>query len=296
VPQFQRNEACLSCHISSGTLDVPGLFTGSMYPDPTGLPLYGPVFIPDHRSPLWQRWGGWYVTGTHGDMEHHGNATVEDIYHLADIVDPEGQNLTSLEGRFDPSGYLSMESDLVALMVLEHQMYMTNLITRIGWEHRIDSPEGRDLEAGARPPDTRLALDPRDLQVRPFDESVVDLVDYLLFVREEPLTSPIAGTSGFAELFSARGPFDAEGRSLRQLDLQTRLLRYPCSYMIYSDAFEALPAPIKDAIYARMWAVLSGAERGAPYDGLARADRQAIVEILRATKPELPAYFDGPIA
>ena len=295
VPQFERNEACLSCHISGGTMDVPGLFAGSLFPDPTGLPLYAQVFFPDHRSPLWQRWGGWYVTGTHGDMEHHGNAVVEGMHDLASIVDPAGQNLTSLEGRFDPAGYPSAHSDLVALMVLEHQMHMTNLITRIGWEYRIDSPEGRALVASTRVPEFGMAADARDLDVRPLDEAVVDLVDYMLFVDEHRLTNPVIGTAGYAARFSAQGPFDDQGRSLRQLDLQTRLLRYPMSYMVYSDAFDAMPAPVLEAVYARLWAVLSGQVTGRPYDGLARDDRRAIVEILRATKPGLPAYFAQPV-
>jgi hypothetical protein len=118
-----------------------------------------------------------------------------------------------------------------------------------------------------------------------------DLVDYLLFVDEVPLTGRVTGSSGFAEKFSAQGSRDSKGRSLRQLDLERRLMRYPCSYMIYSDAFDALPASAKDVVYKRMWQILSGSENRAPYTRLSLADRQAIVEILRETRKGLPDYF-----
>ena len=108
----------------------------------------------------------------------------------------------------------------------------------------------------------------------------------MLFADEPPLPAPVKGTSGFAERFSAEGPKDAKGRSLRQLDLQTRLLRYPCSYMIYSDAFGALPAPMRAAVYARLADVLSGNDRDPRYARLSAADRRAVLDILRATKPD----------
>jgi hypothetical protein len=124
-------------------------------------------------------------------------------------------------------------------------------------------------------------------------EAAQDFVDYLLFVDEEPLRSPVRGMSGFVEKFSAQGPRDSKGRSLHTLDLQTRLLKYPCSYMIYTEAFDNLPPAAKDAVYARMWQILSGAETGRRYTRLKPADRTAVIEILRETKKDLPAYFKG---
>ena len=105
---------------------------------------------------------------------------------------------------------------------------------------------------------------------------------------EQPLTATIKGTSGFAEQFSAQGPADGRGRSLRQLDLERRLLRYPCSYMIYSAAFGALPPPAREGIYVRMWAVLSGRDTNPKYGRLSADDRRAVMEILRETLPDLP--------
>jgi len=105
------------------------------------------------------------------------------------------------------------------------------------------------------------------------------------------MPAPVKGASAFAEAFSARGPADHQGRSLRQLDLERRLLRYPCSYMIYSAAFDALPNEVKDAVYRRLWQILSGKEMAPRYARLSPADRQTIVEILQETKSDLPAYF-----
>jgi hypothetical protein len=152
---------------------------------------------------------------------------------------------------------------------------MTNLLTRLGWEARI-----ADLRDASR-----------DARIR---ETARELVDYLLFVDEAPFAAAVSGTSGFTEQFPAAGPRDAKGRSLRQLDLEHRLFRYPCSYMIYTAAFDALPVAAKEAVYTRLWEVLSGRDKDRSYDRLSAADRQAIVEILRDTKPGLPDYFAPP--
>jgi hypothetical protein len=123
------------------------------------------------------------------------------------------------------------------------------------------------------------------------DDAAKEVVDYMLFVEEAPLPGPIRGATGFAGQFAAQGPRDRRGRSLRQLDLRTRLFTYPCSYMVYSAQFDALPTTAKAAIYQRMWLVLSGREQDPAYARLSAGSRAAIVDILRDTKPGLPAYF-----
>ena len=124
------------------------------------------------------------------------------------------------------------------------------------------------------------------------DDIARELVDYLLFIDEAKLSESVRGGSGFAERFSASGPRDRKGRSLYQLDLSQRLMKYPCSYLIYSPAFDALPPLAKDPIYRRLWEVLSGREQAPQYrSALSLADRQSIVEILRDTKKDLPPYF-----
>ena len=274
-PVFERRRDCLRCHQVYTTLHVPGLVSRSMFIAPDGLPLgqFG-SYDPDDRSPFRQRWGGWYVTGTHGSMRHMGNAIVTSTDAREAMISDRTLNRTSLDGLFDVRGYGSADSDIVALMVFQHQVRVTNLITRIGWEARLAAYD-RHL----------------DLMSGPLHDGILELVDALLFVGEEPLTARVTGTSGFAEMFAAQGPADHQGRSLRQLDLEHRLLRYPCSYMIYSAAFGALPSEVRGAIYGRMWEILSQSDTAPQYARLSEADRRAVVEILRDTLADLPRDF-----
>ena len=269
TPQFERNDSCVSCHVSEATHNVPGMFVGSVFPSVEGTTMYGPAYTTDHRSPFEVRWGGWFVTGSHRATRHMGNAIATDPSDLAGMVKPETVHVTDLNGRFDNTGYLSPYSDIVALMVLEHQAQMLNLITRVGWEARVGAEAAQ----------------------RPLESAAEDLVDYLLFVDESPLPGPIAGPSGFAARFSASGPRDSSGRSLRDLDLTRRLLKYPCSYLIYSEPFDGLPATAKSAVYQRLWNVLNGQVSDDRYDSLSAADRTAVIEILRDTKKDLPSYW-----
>jgi hypothetical protein len=225
----------------------------------------------DHRTPVEERWGGWYVTGTHGSLKHLGNVSLADGRAAEHPPWSATQTVSTLTGRFDTSRYLSPHSDIVALLVFAHQARVMNLLTRVGWEWRI---------AAAGPTAAAAAL----------QGEVDSLVDYMLFVDEAPVDR-VRGTSGYSEWFSAQGPRDSKGRSLRELDLQKRLMRYPCSYMIYSDAFDALPDDARAAVYARLKQVLSGENRAPKYAKLTAADRQAIREILRDTKQDLPASF-----
>jgi hypothetical protein len=270
IPQFERNDACLVCHASDATQNVPGLFVGSVFPGVDGTTMYGPAYTTDHRSPFGLRWGGWFVTGTHQADRHMGNAVATDPADLAAMVTPQSVHTTSLDGRFDMSGYLSPWSDVVSLLVLEHQAQMLNLITRTGWEARVGDEGDRGLAVAA-----------------------ADLVDYLLFIDEAPLPGPISGPTAFARTFSAQGPHDSQGRSLRELDLTRRLLKYPCSYLIYSEPFAGMPEAARAAVYQRLWNVLTGRVSGDRYASLSQPDRAAIVEILRETKTDLPEYWAG---
>ena len=286
-PRLERDDRCLECHLTWDTLGVPGLqvlSTFQMSDDPNA---YASGQVSDHRTPLRDRWGGWYITGQPGTSEHRGNVPV--IVKAQELRKPPrpAPQLSSVATQFDTKGFPSEQSDVVALMVLEHQTRMTNLLTRVGWETRVAvQPATAALQrpAGSGPLPERVL------------DSVVDLVDYLLFVDEAPLAAPVSGSSGFTKRFSEMGPNDQRGRSLRQLDLGRRLFRYPCSYMIYAPAFDALMPQAKDAIYERLWAILSGAERGREYARLSHADRLAIVEILKETKSDLPRYFAGPVS
>jgi hypothetical protein len=282
-PQFVRHDdTCLACHQAG----VPGTRIQSVYPAPGGLPIEEfDEYATTDASPFAQRWGGWYVTGETGPLRHMGNGIVTDASKAESIFDNQTLNLKSLKGKFDTDGYLSPYSDIVALMVFEHEMHVMNLFTLAGWQVRYSEYEDQTS------PDPVERLGTTEAVLR---EAANSVVDAMLFANEAPLPNAIEGTSGFEQMFSAEGPRDGKGRSLRQFDLQKRLMRYPCSYMIYSPTFDALPDDLKQAIYDRMWIILSGRDTAKKYAKLSLADRQAVVEILRETKKGLPDYFQAP--
>ena len=259
---------CIQCHDSTPTLGVPGLMVRSVVPDRSGNPIdSGPAYIVDDTTPIGDRWGGWYVTGNTGDQQHLGNAVAESQSDPS-LLDRHAP-MSDLKGIIDTRHYLRATSDVVALMTLEHQTRMWDLLTRVGWDARIAAADGK-----------------------PFDDGEVeDLLRYMLFTNEAKLRAPIAGTSGFTEEFEKEGPRDSQGRSLRDFDLKTRMFEFPLSYMIYSQAFDDLPKPVLDRVYKRLYEILSGQDTSAPYAGLTGGQRKAILEILVATKPGLPDYF-----
>ena len=225
------------------------------------------------KTPFENRWGGWFVTGRHGAFTHMGNQTV------ANPREPGALAVSAVGLAEAPiRGYPLPTSDIVALLVFEHQAETANWITRLGWHARMVAFNKQPLS-----------------QLQP---TVNALVEALLFTGEQTLPTAVAGTSGFAEQFSQRGPKDKRGRSLRELDLKRYVFRYPLSYLIYSPAFEALPEEALAMVYQRLWEVLSG--RIAPGNGKAGsgsrfdlATRIAIAEIVSETKLGLPPYWQA---
>jgi hypothetical protein len=280
-PEFKRVLTCLACHMAGDTLGVPGMLMFSTTTAP-GARVAARSVMTDHRNPVAERWGGWYVTGSSGSITHRGNESEA-------MAGRSERELSSVTGLFDGDGYPAMSSDIASLLVLSHQIHMTNLLTRAGWEARAADPMLHAPFVAAPGEDARVA--------QMMNGVATEVVDYMLFVDEAKLADrddPIRGSSGFVRRFSAAGARDSRGRSLHELDLTRRLMKYPCSYLIYSAAFDALPPSAREPIYKRMWDVLSGAERGERYQSaLSRADRQAIVEILKDTKKDLPAYFQN---
>lgn len=287
-PKFQRHtENCLSCHLARHQ-GVPSLVVRSVYPDRDGNPiLSGGSFRTDHSSPFKERWGGWYVTGTHGKQPHLGNLILPRRSVPDDLTNEAGVNVTDLKGRIDPGMYLTPHSDVVALMVLEHQTEMHNRIATANYQTKLAHRDADVINELDNAPKGRLT----EGTARRVDAAAEQLVKYLLFADEARLTDPVKGTSSFAEEFEKRGPFDNRGRSLRQFDLKTRLFTYPCSYLIYSASFDGLPDRVKERVYQRLWDVLTDKERGKDYAHLSGADRQAIKEILIATKRGLPEFW-----
>jgi hypothetical protein len=200
-----------------------------------------------------------------------------DLDRPADLEQSGTQNLTTLAGRFDTTNYLTATSDIVALMTLEHQAGMTNYMTRIAWQF-----------------ERAQHFSMTDSAARSLDEAIDEMVRYLLFVDEAPLREEVAGISTFARTFPLRGPRDRRGRSLRDFDLRTRLFRYPLSYLIYSEAFDRLPAGVRRRVYQRLFDVLTGVDASGRFQSVSAADRGAVLEILLDTKPDLPDYWRSP--
>lgn len=289
-PEVIRDQGqCISCHASSRTAGVPGHLVRSVFPGKSGQPYFGSgTYTIDHRSPFDQRWGGWFVTGTHGGQRHMGNAIANRDDHQIDRQ--SGANLTDLSERIDTDPYLSEHSDIVALMVLEHQTQMHNLITRATYESRIAKHYDQVMnEALERPASHRS-----DSAKRRMAAAANKLVEYMLFAEEMKITDRISGTSGFADEFAKKGPRDQQGRSLRDFDLASRMMKYPCSYLIYSPAFDGIPSECKDEVYRRLHHVLTGELSKSDADTfshLSTEDRTSILEILKDTKTDLPQYW-----
>ena len=284
----RQGDSCLLCHGSSQTRGIPGHLIRSVFPDKSGHPILASgTYRIDQTSPINKRWGGWYVTGTHGKQPHLGNLLLSEAREPEQVDNLGGLNVTDLTDRFDTSHYLTPHSDLVALMVLEHQAEMHNHLTRANFQTRLALHEAAALnkELG-RPADYQSESTARRIR------SACDpLVKYLLFAGEAKLTDKMQGTTPFAAEFAQRSPRDAKGRSLRDFDLETRLFKYPCSYLIYSPSFDALPAAAKDYVLQQLYDTLTGRPYTRDFDHLTAEDCQAILEILRATKPDLPAYW-----
>jgi len=285
-PQFARSELdCIQCHVAASTRNVPGVMLRSVYPGPSGTQAGGtPSFFTGQETPMKDRWGGWYVTGTAGNQPHMGNAILPKDTPADQLDRVTGANRRDLKGLLDTSPYLSGHSDIVAQLVLAHQTNMHNLITQTNYQTRLALyADEAKVKKGDLTPGTISDATKQQIQ-----RLADPLVRYLLFTNEAPLTDQVAGTSGFAEEFSARGPRDSQGRSLRDFDLRKRIFRYPCSYLIYSEHFDNLPTPARDYVLHRVFEVLSGHEQGAEFASLSAGDRRAILEILVATKPNLP--------
>lgn len=289
-PVIQRDQGhCAVCHASSRTKSVPGFLVRSVFTGRSGTPLYGlGTKTTDHSTPLDERFGGWYVTGTHGEMRHLGNSiATQDARPPLDVS--AGANVTSLQDRLKTAPYLTDSSDIVALMVLEHQTQMHNLITRANYEARRcvhqDKIMNRLLER-----DENFQSDSAQRRIATAGDQ---LLEYMLFKDEFPLTSPVKGNSRFQQDFEAAGQLDSQGRSLRQFDLQTRLFKYPCSFLIESQSYRGLPQSIRDHVEDRLAKILAGNDDSGEFDYLDAATRKHLREILGELLPGFAKRLGG---
>jgi hypothetical protein len=277
IESQSQTRNCIVCHDSSTNDNpIPRLLMLSVLPDAKGNSLHRLSLLTNDKSPLNERWGGWYVTGSHGAQRHLGNmvirAQIPDINSMKEFIPKlnlnPGANITDLSKIIDTRPYPHPDSDIVALMLLGHQTHIHNLITLADFEVR---------DAMQQHPENTEKLVKEDGEL---------LVDAMLFSGAAIFTDPIAGTSGFAEEFSTQGKRDSRGRSLKDLDLKTRLMKYPMSYLIYSESFDRMPAPVKEFAYRRFAEILKGQDKSALFAHLSQSDRDNILAILQETKPD----------
>jgi hypothetical protein len=284
VPQLQRQTlTCLSCHdtyeLSGG--GVPRFLLMSSYVNIHGDQItHEDNILTTDETPLESRWGGWYVTGQTGKQVHVGNILVKQVQELVKLDSVRRGNIDTLKNLFDTTPYLTDKSDVVALLVLQHQVTVQNLISRANFEVRTALARANFKPAGLAAK-TRGALQPY----------LDDLAKAMMFGDAAPYIDTIRGNSGFDAWFQKQGPADAQGHSLRELDLTTRLFRYPLSYLVYTPSFDALPDYARDYVFARFAAVLQGRDHSQTYAFMSAADRQATLQILTATKPAFAQYL-----
>ena len=277
---------CLTCHDTYSMMGggVPRVVVLSALIDgPANPPKRETSEDVGDQTPIRDRWGGWYVTGLQGRQYHLGNLPTDNDSFLAGKSDAQRLNQRDLDAWFNTKPYISNKSDVVALMVLEHQSTVQNLFTRASFKvrtvlSRSSAGGGSDL------PRTWEEMSGRNQNV--LKAMIEPLVKAMFFVDEADLAGQVSGTAGFEAWFQAQGPRDGQGRSLRQLDLKTRLFRYPFSFMVYSPSFDALPPYVKEYVYQRIADILQGRDTSGSYESLLDADRREILEILLATKPD----------
>lgn len=273
APKVERDTSdCLSCHGTGRTENVPGLLVRSVFPDENGNALlsFGSTLV-THDTPIAERWGGYYVTGTIA-LPHLGNRT----YTEGGSVEPARSDLPDLRGKIDGSRYPHATSDIVALMVLEHQCQAHNLLTAA----KMNYERARFLSKSIDPtgdPDQGSAG-------RVAEQAAQRIVDWFLFQGEADMGEDgVTGSEAFQQQFSAAIPRSRSGDSLADFQLNSRLFKNRCSYMIYSQAFECLPDSVKSRVIAKLKAVFDATETSDAYPQIKGPERRRIAAILRDT-------------
>ena len=291
-PIERQSQRCLVCHDSSGAGGggVPQILAQSSVYGTNDMMLAEVVNNTNvtDKTPIDKRWGGWYVTGLSGKQKHLGNVQLDSEQELARLERNLEINIPTLadQMRFDPRPYAGKTSDIVALLVLEHQLTVQNQLTYIRFKAPAVLERSNLASASSARSWDELPEKARKVLTRMNDE----LVRLMFFTDAAPFTDAIKGNADYVANFEAAGPKDQSGRSLRQFDLQKRLFKYPLSYLVYSEFFDTLPPFSKDYVMQQIAAVLQGKRKDIAAN-LTAAQRKDISEILLATKPEFAGYF-----
>ncbi len=285
--RFRRDQNCLSCHAANFTRDVPGVFLRSVFAEATGSPIFSAGSeVVDYTTPIEQRWGGWYVTGRHGTVRHRGNAFAHDNGKEVTLDTERGANLARLDQFYDTTLHLEPTSDIGALMVLEHQVAFHHALTRAVHECRRMLHYQHGLQESFKEPITDTPS--YDSVKSVFANNAQAVLDVLLYKDEAALPDGgLHGSADFVKTYEAGGQRTKDGRSLRGLDFKTRIARYRCSHLIYSEQFQKLPKPLHAQVVERLGHVLNDPKPEKRYAYLTDDERKAIAEILWETLPDM---------
>jgi hypothetical protein len=263
--RFTRSERCMNCHAGRTSAQLPGMVAESVICTPTGASLDG--FRREtvgHQIPLSERLGGWHVTGSPHAAYHLGNLVGEAV--------PGGyRTLHNPPGaQFDFAHYPNKTSDFLSHLLHEHQLGFHNLVTLAAYRTReaLAKGQGHLLEGDAN------VLN--DISAR--------LTRYILFADEAPLpANSVIPDPEFLQDFRSKRIATKEGDSLRDFDLNTRIFRYRCSYMIYTEAFRSLPTLILERFTERLLRALSEDSSSEEFSYLPKDEKQSILRILTDT-------------
>jgi hypothetical protein len=287
VHSFIRDSDCLRCHGGTFVRGIPGLLARSVFPDEQGDPItrLGSEVV-DLRTPFTNRWGGWHVTGLHGESLHRGNLLFSGRAEKPEQNFKPSANVTDLSNRFDTKRYPAQGvSDIVALLVFEQQLTIQNTLTRASLNSRRMLDYQKKLQIALK---TRVTEELEYDSVKSvFDHTAQDVVDDLLFKDEARLPVGLQGSPDFQKAFLSAATKTKDGKSLKDFDLHGHLFQNRCSYLIYSETFRNLPIPLKQRICARLGRALRSLNPDPRYAYLDKDERERILSILRETDPEL---------
>ena len=289
APKIEREADCLRCHGGAFVREIPGVFARTLFADANGDPLlrHGTQLV-DDETPFAQRWGGWYVTGYHGETAHRGNAFASECTDQL-VFEPAAQRPDELSAFCDPAAYLKPTSDVVALLVFEHQMSVQNSLTHAGFAARRMTDYQHGLQKTFREPESD---EPAYDSVKSVFASVAqEVVDRLLFRNAAPLPAGVTGGAAFRKNFAQGAPRSRSGHALKDLKLDGRLFAQRCSYLIYSETFRALPETLKAQILDRLESALRSRDPQDRYAYLPPDEKERIREILIETHPDARAHW-----
>jgi hypothetical protein len=264
VPRIRRSENCLTCHATAQMDEIPQLVIESVVPGRTGGgEMAFRRGIHGHAVPLEDRFGGWVVTGAPESLKHHGNI-------LVDWKEGKAVERPVKPGDlYAPARYLLPTSDVLPQLLHEHQVGFVNRAVAATYRTRVL------LHANG---------DKADAISTDLDKLSRDLVRYILFADEVPLpTGGVAGSKEFKADFLAKRTPAANGHALRDLDLETRLLKFRCSYMVESPAFAGLPTPLRRRVDKELVRALDPDTEAKDYAYLPAAEKRVIRGILAET-------------